>query len=189
MVPLLAFGIPGSNAAAIMLGALMLQGLRPGPLLFQNNPDIVYSLFVGMIIGNIFMLITGYIFIKPCIKIVNIAKPILMASIMALVTVGCYAINNNINDVWVALIMGILGYLMRKYDFSPSAMVLAMILGFMVETSLRRSLVISYGNVSCFYTRPIALTLIILALITLLFPIIRAIRDERKRIGNNGPAA
>jgi len=86
-------------------------------MLFQNSPDIVYSLFVGMIIGNIFMLVTGYIFIKPCIKIVNISKPILMASIMALVTVGCYAINNNINDVWIALILGVVGYLMRKYDF------------------------------------------------------------------------
>jgi len=189
MVPLLAFGIPGSNAAAIMLGALMLQGLRPGPMLFQNNPDIVYSLFVGMIVGNIFMLVTGYIFIKPCIKIVNISKPILMASIMALVTVGCYAINNNINDVWIALILGVFGYLMRKYDFSPSAMVLAMILGFMVETSLRRSLVISYGNISCFYTRPIALVLIVLALITLIFPIIRSIREDRKGIGNTRPAA
>ena len=88
LVPLLAFGIPGSNAAAIMLGALMLQGLRPGPMLFEKNPEIVYSLFVGMIVGNIFMLIAGYLFIKPCIKIVNIAKPILMASIMALVMVG-----------------------------------------------------------------------------------------------------
>lgn len=178
MVPLLAFGIPGSNAAAIMLGALMLQGLRPGPMLFQNTPDIVYGLFVGMITGNIFMLIAGYLFIKPCIKIVNISKPILMASIMALVVVGTYSINNNINDVWIALILGVVGFLMRKYDFSPSAMVLAMILGFMVETSLRRSLVISYGSVACFYERPIALTLIILAIITLVFPIVRAVRDN-----------
>lgn len=180
MVPLLAFGIPGSNAAAIMLGALMLQGLRPGPMLFQNNPDIVYSLFVGMIVGNFFMLATGYIFLKPCIWIVNISKPVLLASIMALVTVGTYAINNNINDVWVALITGTLGYLMRKYDFSPSAMILALILGFMVETSLRRSLVIYYGSFACFYTRPIALILIIMAIITLVFPIIRSIRDARK---------
>ncbi|MEW6333146.1 MAG: tripartite tricarboxylate transporter permease, partial [Thermodesulfobacteriota bacterium] len=118
--------------------------------------------------------------IKPCIRIVNISKPILMASIMALVTVGCYAINNNINDVWIALILGVFGYLMRKYDFSPSAMVLAMILGFMVETSLRRSLVISYGSLSCFYTRPIALALIVLALITLIYPIIRSIREDWK---------
>jgi putative tricarboxylic transport membrane protein len=96
--------------------------------------------------------------------------------------VGTYAINNNMYDVWVALIMGVLGYLMRKYDFSPSAMVLAMILGFMVETSLRRSLIISYGDLSCFYTRPIALALIVLAVITLVFPIIRAIRDNKRRI-------
>jgi putative tricarboxylic transport membrane protein len=181
MVPLLAFGIPGSNAAAIMLGALMLQGLRPGPLLFQNNPDIVYGLFVGMIVANIFMLIAGYLFIKPCIKIVNISRPVLMASIMALVVVGTYAIGNNLNDVWVALILGVVGFLMRKYDFSPSAMVLAMILGFMVETSLRRSLVLSYGSLSCFYTRPISLILIVMAIITLFYPIIRSIREGRKQ--------
>jgi putative tricarboxylic transport membrane protein len=117
MVPLLAFGIPGSNAAAIMLGALMLHGLRPGPLLFQNNPDIVYGLFVGMIIANIFMLILGFILIKPCIYIVNLSKPALLASIMALVIIGTYAINNNLNDVWVAIITGVLGYLMRKTTF------------------------------------------------------------------------
>jgi len=181
MVPLLAFGIPGSNAAAIMLGALMLQGLRPGPMLFQNNPDIVYSLFVGMIIGNIFMLLVGYLILKPCIWIVNISKPILMASILALVTVGTFSINNSLGDVWVAYLTGILGYLMRRYDFSPSAMVLAMVLGFMVETSLRRSLVLSYGSFACFYTRPIALTLIILAVITLLIPIVRSIRDATKK--------
>ncbi|MEW6672287.1 MAG: tripartite tricarboxylate transporter permease [Thermodesulfobacteriota bacterium] len=180
MVPLLAFGIPGSNAAAIMLGALMLHGLRPGPLLFQNNPDIVYGLFVGMIIANIFMLIQGYLLIKPCIYIVNISKPSLLASIMALIIVGTYSINNNINDLWIALITGVIGYLMRKYDFSPSAMILALILGFMVETSLRRSLVLSYGNFSCFYTRPIALALIILAIITLILPIVRSIRAARK---------
>ncbi|MDI7258509.1 MAG: tripartite tricarboxylate transporter permease [Thermodesulfobacteriota bacterium] len=182
MVPLLAFGIPGSNAAAIMLGALMLQGLRPGPMLFQNNPDIVYSLFVGMMIGNVFMLLTGYLLIKPCIYVVNISKPVLMASILVLVTIGTYAINNNINDVWIALITGVVGYFMRKYDFSPSAMVLALILGFLVETSLRRSLVLSYGSISCFYTRPIALVMIILAILTLIFPIIRAIREARKGI-------
>lgn len=188
LVPLLAFGIPGSNAAAIMLGAMMLQGLRPGPMLFEKNPEIVYSLFVGMIVGNIFMLIAGYLFIKPCIKIVNIAKPILMASIMALVVVGTYAINNNIYDVWVALAMGVLGYLMRKYDFSPSAMVLAMILGFMVETSLRRSLIIFYGDPSFIFTRPIALILIILAAMTLLFPIIRAIRENIKKSNDSRQA-
>jgi len=181
MVPLLAFGIPGSNAAAIMLGALMLHGLRPGPLLFQNNPDIVYGLFVGMLIANVFMLIAGYVLIKPCIYIVNISKPALLASIMALVIIGTYAINNNLNDVWVALITGVLGYLMRKYDFSPSAMILALILGFMVETSLRRSLVLSYGDFSSFYTRPITLVLILMAIVTLVLPIIRAIRESRKK--------
>lgn len=189
MVPLLAFGIPGSNAAAIMLGALMLQGLRPGPLLFQNNPDIVYGLFVGMIVGNLFMLPLGIIFLKPCIYIVNVSKPVLLASIMALVTVGTYAINNSINDVWVALIMGVLGYVMRRYDFSPSAMVLALVLGFMVETSLRRSFVISYGNLSWTYTRPIALILILMAVATLCLPIIRAIRDARKGARVQGPQA
>ncbi|MEW6672280.1 MAG: tripartite tricarboxylate transporter permease [Thermodesulfobacteriota bacterium] len=181
MVPLLAFGIPGSNAAAIMLGALMLHGLRPGPLLFQNNPDIVYGLFVGMLVANVFMLIMGFILIKPCIYIVNISKPALLAAIMSLVIIGTYAINNNLNDVWVALITGVLGYLMRKYDFSPSAMILALILGFMVETSLRRSLVLSYGDFSCFYTRPITLALILLAIITLTLPIVRAIRESKKK--------
>jgi putative tricarboxylic transport membrane protein len=189
MVPLLAFGIPGSNAAAIMLGALMLQGLRPGPMLFQNSPGIVYSLFVGMLVGNIFMLATGYLFLKPCIWIVNISKPVLLASIMALVTVGTYAINNSMSDVWVALIAGGVGYLMRKYDFSPSAMVLALILGFMVEVSLRRSLVLSYGSYSTFYTRPIALGLILMAILTLVFPIIRSIRDARKKSPPSRPSA
>lgn len=180
MIPLLTFGIPGSNAAAIMLAAMMLHGIQPGPQLFERTPQIVYGLFVGMFVANFMMLGLGYLSLRPAIAVVNIRRPLLFAGILALVLVGAYSISNRMFEVWLVLGTGVLGYGMRRYGFNILAMVLGLVLGFMVEVNLRRSLMISIGNPWVFFTRPISASLLVFALVTLLWPIIRQARDDRR---------
>jgi putative tricarboxylic transport membrane protein len=180
MIPLLTFGIPGSNSAAIMLAAMLLHGLRPGPALFQGTPQVVYGLFVGMLIANVMMLVLGYLALRPAIAIVNVRAPLLYAGILGLVLVGAYSIGNRMFEVWVVLVTGIIGFGMRRYGFNILAMVLGLVLGFMVEVNLRRSLLISLGNPWVFFTRPISAGLLAFAVLTLLWPIVRQAREDRK---------
>lgn len=172
MIPLLTLGIPGDAVTAVLLGALMVQGLQPGPLLFQNNGPIVYTLFVGMLLANIFILFIGLFGIKYFTKILSVPKSILSPLILVLCVVGSYALNNNYFDVIVMFIAGVIGYFMVKQEFPVSPVILGLILGPLMESNLRRSLLMSQGNLSIFYTRPITLVLLILAIITLLSPIV-----------------
>jgi putative tricarboxylic transport membrane protein len=180
MIPLLIFGVPGSNSAAIMLAAMMLHGVSPGPQLFERTPQIVYGLFVGMFVANFMMLGLGYLSLRPAIAIVNIKRPLLLASILALVLIGAYSISNRMFEVWVVLGTGLLGYGMRRFGFNILAMVLGLVLGFLVEVNLRRSLMISIGNPWVFFTRPISVVLLAFAIITLLWPIVRQVREDRR---------
>ncbi|HXF82570.1 MAG TPA: tripartite tricarboxylate transporter permease [bacterium] len=180
MIPLLTFGIPGSNSAAIMLAAMMLHGIQPGPALFERTPQIVYGLFVGMLVANVMMLVLGYLALRPSIALVNVRPPLLYAGILGLVLVGAYSINNSMFEVWVVLATGLVGFVMRRYGFNILAMVLGLVLGFMVEVNLRRSLLIALGNPWVFFTRPISAALLALAILTLLWPIVRQLREDRR---------
>jgi putative tricarboxylic transport membrane protein len=179
--PLLALGIPGSGGAAIMLGALMLHGLRPGPMLFSDHPEVVYALFVGMFIANFAMLALGLLTLQAACRIVNVPQPYLLAAIMALVTIGTYSINNSVFDVLVAMVFGVVGYFMTRYKFSPAATVLGLVLGFLVETNLRRSLMISDIGWGIFFTRPISLVMLMVSFVSLVFPFYRDFRDRGKK--------
>ncbi len=180
MIPLLTLGIPGDAVTAVLLGALMVQGIQPGPMLFESNGPLVYTLFFGMLIANIFILIVGLSGIKLFTKILLIPKSILTPLILVLSVIGSYALGNNYFDVIVMLVAGIIGYFMKKYDFPVSPLILGLILGPMMESNLRRSLVMSQGDISILFTRPIACVLIILAVITLVTPIIKGIMESRK---------
>lgn len=172
MVPLLTLGIPGDSVTAIMLGALVVQGIQPGPQIFTTSAEIVYTLFAGMIVANILMAIFGIAGIRLFTKILNVPKVGLAPIIIVISMVGAYALNNNYFDVYVMLIAGIIGYFMKKYEFPASPLVLALILGPMAESELRRTLVMSEGSYSFFLERPIAMVLIVLAISTLFLPII-----------------
>ena len=160
LIPVLAFGIPGSNSAAILLGGLLLHGLTPGPQLFQRNPEVVYGLFGGLVVANMFMLVIGYFTIRQCVWLVNRPKPYVLAVIYALILSGSYTLNHSLFDPMLLLIFGVIGYYMRYLGFSMLAMVLGVVLGFMVETSFRRALVMSGGDYSTFWTDPIGAVLI-----------------------------
>jgi putative tricarboxylic transport membrane protein len=183
LIPLLTFGIPGSNSAAILLAAMMLHGVQPGPLLFEQTPQTVYGLFVGMLVANLMMLVLGYLAVRPAVAVVNVQQPYLLAGILGLILVGAFAINNRMFEVWIVLGTGVLGYAMRRYGYNVLAMVLGLVLGFMVESNLRRSLLISRGDPWVFFTRPISCALLVLALTALIWPVVRQVR-ERKRMSS-----
>ncbi|WP_255679587.1 tripartite tricarboxylate transporter permease [Brevibacillus humidisoli] len=181
MIPLLTLGIPGDAVTAVLLGAFMIQGLQPGPLLFQNNADVVYSLFIGMILANLLIIVFGLIGIRFFVKVLSVPKEYLTPIILVLCLIGAYALNNNVFDVWVMLGSGMIGYVMQRYGFPVSPIILALILGPMAESNLRRALVMSEGSYAIFFARPISLALLILAIITLFTPLIRTWWQSRRK--------
>lgn len=163
LVPLLSLGIPGSNSAAILLGGFLIHGLQPGPMLFQKAPEIVWSLYGGLLFANIAMLLIGLVILSPCIWLVNRPKPYLMAIILALVMTGVYAMHQSIFEIGMVLAIGVLGYGMRLLKIPVLPLVLGLVLGSLVESNYRRSLLISSGEHSIFVTDPISLVLLVLA--------------------------
>jgi len=163
LVPLLSLGIPGSNSAAILLGGFLIHGLQPGPMLFQKAPDIVWSLYGGLFFANIAMLLIGLVILSPCIWLVNRPKPYLMAIILALVMTGVYAMHQSIFEIGMVLAIGGLGYGMRLLKIPVLPLVLGLVLGSLVESNYRRSLLISSGEHSIFVTDPVSLVLLVLA--------------------------
>ncbi|MCF0238069.1 MAG: tripartite tricarboxylate transporter permease [Sphaerochaetaceae bacterium] len=180
LIPLLTLGIPGDANTAVMLGALMVHNLVPGPQLFVDQPVIVNSLFLGFMLANIAMLIFGLSGIKLFTKIVSIPKYILVPIIMIMCVVGSFAINNAFSDIVVMFVFGIIGYFLTKGGFPLSPIVLALILGPMAEGNFRRSLIMSHGSYSIFFTRPISCAFIIISVVSFFFPIIKQNLGKRK---------
>jgi putative tricarboxylic transport membrane protein len=173
MVPLLALGIPSSGTSAVLLGALLVHGLRPGPLLFQSSPEFVWGVIASMYIGNIMLLILNLPLVGLWASLLRVPYKILMPLIVTISAVGVYATENNIFDMWVMFGFGIIGYLMRKLRFPAAPVVLGLVLGPMVERSLRQSLTISHGDPTIFFTRPISAMLMLVALVSLFAPLMR----------------
>ena len=169
LVPLLSLGIPGSNSAAILLGGFLIHGLQPGPMLFQKAPEIVWSLYGGLFFANIAMLLIGLVILSPCIWLVNRPKPYLMAIILALVMTGVYAMHQSIFEIGMVLAIGVLGYGMRLLKIPVLPLVLGLVLGSLVESNYRRSLLISSGEHSIFFTDPVSLVLLLLAAVLTLY--------------------
>ncbi|GEA59636.1 tripartite tricarboxylate transporter permease [Vibrio comitans] len=163
LVPLLTLGVPGDAVAAVLLGALIVQGLTPGPLLFAQNPEVVYGVFSSMLVANIVMLIVGLIGIRFFCRIIEVPKMLMIPIIIFLSVVGAYAINNSMFDVGIAIAFGILGFVLGKMDIPSSPILLAIILGPMAETNLRKALLMYDNSWSFLYERPIALAFILLA--------------------------
>lgn len=179
LIPLLTLGIPGDANTAVMLGALMVFNLTPGPRLFVDQALVVNTLFAGFIIANIAMLIIGLSGVRFFSRIVRIPRPVLTPIVILMCIVGSYAINGNFLDVLVMFVAGIIGYIMIKGEFPLSPIVLALILGPMAEGNLRRSLVMSHGDYSIFLSHPIAATFIVIAILSLLWPIAKHLLYKR----------
>jgi putative tricarboxylic transport membrane protein len=178
LVPLLSLGIPGSAAAAVLIGAFTIQGLQPGPLLFVKEPGLVYGLFASLLIGNLVMLAMGLLGTKLWAKVLEVPKNILTPIVLAICLFAAYAESGNVFTVWLALLFGILGYFLRKYGFPVAPIVLAIVLGSMIEISFRRSLILSDGSLAILVTRPVALVILGLATLSVGY---QAVRDLRKK--------
>lgn len=176
MVPLLTLGIPGDATTAVMLGAFMMLGMRPGPMLFKENADVVYAVFAGLLVANVFMLLYGLFGVRFFARVLTVPRTILTPIIFILCVVGAYAINNSMFDVWVMMAFGVIGYIMQKFQFPISPIVLALILGPMAEGEFRRSMMMFQGDLTMFITRPIAVVLLLAAAIS----IISTVRKQRK---------
>jgi putative tricarboxylic transport membrane protein len=172
LVPLLTLGIPGDGATAIMMGAFMVQGLSLGPLLFKEHPVEVNTIFIGLFIANVMMAAIGFAGLRLSTKIMDVPRRILVPIVLTLCAVGAYSVNHTMIDVFVMMLAGVLGYILLKLDFSMSPIVIGIILGPMAETNFRRALVMYQGDFSIFVTRPVCLTFLVIALITLFLPIV-----------------
>ncbi len=180
LIPMLTLGVPGDAVAAIMIGALTIQGLQPGPLLFQNDAPLVYSLFIGFLIANFCMLVLGLSSLKVFTKVLSVPKAILVPTIFLLCFIGSYAIGNNFFDVIVMLVFGVVGYFLQKLKVPTSPAVLGLILGPMAESHFRRALLMSKGDVSTFFSSPICWVFFFLIVLSLVVPAIQRFRSPRK---------
>jgi len=179
MIPTLALGIPGSGTTAVILGALLIHGLRPGPLLFIQHSKVVYSIFMGMFFANIFFLVLGMGGAKVFSQILRVPNHVLSPIILVLCVVGSYALNNNMADVWVMLVCGLIGYKMKQYGFAAAPIVLGLVLGELIEIALRRSLIVFENNPLVFFTRPWSVLFLVLTVLGLFSPVIRTFFENR----------
>ena len=173
LIPLLTLGIPGDTVTAVLLGALMIHGLDPGPLLFERNAEYVYTVMVGFIAINVIMFVVAHSVHKLYEKILFVPQKYLWPIILIFCVAGAYAVNNTVFDIFLMLFFGVVGYLLSKFDFSVTPLLLALILGPMAEKALRQSLIMSRGNPAILFTRPIAAAFLGLAVIMALYPLIR----------------
>jgi putative tricarboxylic transport membrane protein len=177
-IPLLTLGIPANPVVAVLLGSLIIHGLQPGPLLLSKAPDVFWGTIVSMYIGNGMLLILNLPLIPLWVQVLKVPYYILYPLIFLFCLIGSYSISNNVGDVLMMLVFGIIGYLMKKFHYEGAPMVLALVLGRMLETTLRQSLILSRGDFSIFVTRPISLAFLIVAAILLVIPIV----TQRKKL-------
>ena len=183
LIPLLTMGIPGDAGTAVMLGAFMMHGIIPGPLLFRDQSVLVYTIIAGLFLANIFMGILGFAGIRFFARIPAIPHAVLIPAIFIFCYIGAFALNNNVDDVYFMIFAGIAAYFLFKLEFSGPPIILGLILGGIMEKNLARSLVISRGSFSIFFTRPISCVLMLIAITTLAQPmlswLIRAWRNKK----------
>ncbi len=163
LVPLLSLGIPGSNSAAILLGGFLIHGIRPGPMVFVHSGDIVANLYTGLFVAALALLVCGMIMLPVCAWLANRPRPLLQAMVLAIVVSGVYTIESSLFDLGLLLAAGILGYAMRLFQYPCLPLVVGLVLGYMVESNFRRSLVISDGDYGIFFSDPLSLGLLIAA--------------------------
>jgi len=172
-VPLMALGIPFTPAMAVVLGALMLHGVTPGPLMMQTKPDLFWAVVASMYIGNFMLLVLNLPLVGMFTSILKTPKNLLLPLIVIISLVGVYSVNSSVLDLWVLIIFGILGFVFRKLGFEVAPMVLALVIGPMMETSFRQSMMVFKGDPTKFFTRPLSGTLLAVGILVLVFPMIR----------------
>lgn len=185
-VPMLALGIPTGPVTAVMLAAIMVHGILPGPMLIQQQPDLFWGFVASMYVGNVVLLVLNLPMVGLFVNLLRIPYAYLYPCILAFCILGCYSVSNSTMDVWIMLVMGGVGYVLRKFGYDLAPVALGLVLGPMLELSLRQSLAMSGGDYAIFVQRPIAVTMLILGLILLglaLKPLLFKDKDWRSSVG------
>ena len=165
MVPMLTLGVPGSGSTAIMMGALMMLGITPGPSFFTKNADVAWGLVASMYLGNVILVIIGICGVSLFVKVLNVKGTTLNALIFAFILMGAYALENSMFTVGLTLFFGILGYIFKKLNVPAAPMVLGIVLGYLTESNLRQALIIDDGDMWRVITHPISAVILVLAVL------------------------
>lgn len=179
LIPLMALGIPGSGTTAVMLGALTLYGMQPGPLLMSTHPDVFWGLVASMYIGNVMLLILNLPLAPVFASILRVPYSILIPVIIGVALIGVYSFENSLFSVGVAIVFGAIGFVMRLYGYPPAPLVLALVLGPMLERALRQSLQMSLGSPEIFVTRPVSAVILAIAAAAVILPLVAWTRTRR----------
>ena len=177
-IPLLSLGVPANAMTAILLGALMIYGLQPGPLLIRNSPDLFWGFIASMYIGNIMLLVLNLPLIPMWVQVLKIPYSYLFSFILLFVCIGAYSLNNNVMDVFISIAFGIIGYFLKKFGYEAAPFVLAFVLGPLLETALKRSLILSDGSFMIFVKRPLSAFFLLVMVVVMILPAIM-----KKRLG------
>ncbi len=181
MIPLVTMGIPGSGATAIILGAFLLHGLQPGPQVFQTSSHIIYAMFASVFVAITVMCVIGYFATRFMVRVLELPEVTVSAYVVMCCLLGAFAARNNLTDVWMMVIFGIIGYLFERFRFPITPMVLGVILGPLAETNFMTTM-ISFGNDwTVFFTRPVASAVMCIAIITLIWPLFRQLRHQQRK--------
>ncbi len=184
-VPMLALGVPSGPIPAVMLGAMMVHGVSPGPLLIKDQPELFWGFVASMYVGNVVLLVLNLPLVGLFVNLLRVPYAVLYPSILVFCVLGVYAVNGSVVDVWIMLVMGMLGFILRKLSFETAPIVLGVVLAPMIELSLRQSLAMSDGDYTIFLTRPITTTLLAVGAILVILslrPLLTRTRDWRARL-------
>ncbi len=186
LIPLITLGIPGSGGTAVMLGALIMFGLQPGPLLMMQSGDVVWGMIAGLILANILLLFSNVLLIPLFINVLRFSQGHLAAVVTALCLVGAFSLNYTIFNVWIAVIFGVIGYLMRKNDYPTGPFILSVVLAPMAENYFRQSIMLAQGKWSIFIERPISLTLLVIMVVTIVIGVVGKGGTFKRLLTSNG---
>jgi len=175
LVPMMTLGVPGSGTTAVLLGAFMMYGLQPGPMLFTDHPKLAWGVIASMYIGNVMLVVLNTVFIPVFVSVLKMPQAILMPLILMLTLIGSYTLGNNMMDVGVMVIFGVLGYIAKKNNYPAAPLILGLVLGPIAEVNFVRSASLAQGDLTIFFTRPLSLTLLIGAFLSLAFPLIKTL--------------
>jgi putative tricarboxylic transport membrane protein len=185
MIPLFTLGIPTSPTVAILFGAFIMHGLTPGPALFQSNPDLVWGIIASMYIGNVVLLIFNLPLARVWAKLTQVPESIMYPAIVAISVVGAYSVSGSLFQVGVMIISGIVGYFFKKVDIPLAPLVLTFVLGRLMESTLAQSMIYFEGNFLLFFTRPIAGTVLVIAILVIVFSFISVIKGKRSQLASD----
>jgi len=188
-IPLMTLGIPPNVVMALLLGAFIIHGLQPGPLLISQNPKLFWGIIASMYIGNLMLLVLNLPLIGIWVKLLKLPYNVLFPLILLFTIIGVYASGNNVFDIYVMIAFGIIGYFMRKFGFEPAPLVLAFVLGPLLENNLRKALILSQGDLITFVQRPISGTCLVIAFLLLISPLLPTLRKKREVVALDSEAS